>query len=213
MKRLNRTHGGFTLIELLVVIAIIGVLIALLLPAVQKVREAANRTQCINNLKQLGLAFHNYHDTTGSFPAEGTNQGISFYTRLLPFFEQDNLYKQIYPAFQAAAQAEIAAAQANGGVYQVNPYPPNVAALYQTAVLQPACQTGIKILVCPSRRGIDAGGVTDYAGVYHGGINNDSLSDGVIPGTTMYARPEARAGQPISMSGKSARTFRFCIVK
>ena len=91
---------AITLIELLVVIAIMGVLIALLLPAVQRVREAASRASCRNNLKQMGIALHNYHDTQGSFPSgitvKGTDNlemgGFCGFVPLLPFLEQDNLF-------------------------------------------------------------------------------------------------------------------------
>ncbi|MDR2705249.1 MAG: DUF1559 domain-containing protein [Planctomycetaceae bacterium] len=101
----SKSHrNGFTLVELLVVIAIIGVLIALLLPAVQAAREAARRMSCSNKLKQLGIALHNYHDICQTFPPEGwssdhqsstTRRRAGVFCRLLPFMEQSALYEQV----------------------------------------------------------------------------------------------------------------------
>ncbi len=105
----HRSRRAFTLIELLVVIAIIAILIALLLPAVQQAREAARRTQCRNNLKQIGLALHNYHDVVRMFPAAtmitrsspsctnmglGTSEKFGWGVMILPYIDQGNVYNQ-----------------------------------------------------------------------------------------------------------------------
>jgi prepilin-type N-terminal cleavage/methylation domain-containing protein/prepilin-type processing-associated H-X9-DG protein len=101
------SHRGFTLLELLVVIAIIGVLIGLILPAVQKVRESAYRAQCMNSVKQLGLALHQYHDLDQSFPPGVSYRNgkdpyphLSWLARLLPYIEQDELWHLTQKAYQ-----------------------------------------------------------------------------------------------------------------
>src|SRR6516225_7043857 len=132
MSAANKRHNAYTLVELLVVIAILGILMALLLPAVQKIRESANRITCANNLRQLALAAHNYHDQRGNLPpgaviinnaggrfAGGTN----LWVELLPYLEQGNLHDR----------------------WDYNDYRSNVAGGTEATTAR-----AIKILLCPS---------------------------------------------------------------
>ena len=147
----QKMRFGFTLVELLVVIAIIGILIGLLLPAVQSVREAARRTQCMNNLRQVGLATISFHDSQGAFPPARTatsnqvlplfakNGPASWVVRILPFIEQNNLYKQWDLTDLYENQPEVAIA------------------------------TPVSTMLCPSRHTIDNANAPDSLAIIGGG--------------------------------------------
>jgi prepilin-type N-terminal cleavage/methylation domain-containing protein len=156
-KGLRKRMRGFTLIELLVVIAIIAILIGLLIPAVQKVRDAAARTQCLNNLHQLGIAMHSYSDSKGAFPYEANGSNPSFYVQILPYVEQGNVYNAITTG--------------NGQTWVTTVT--NV-----TAGSNNAAVTAISTFICPGRRTTLVGPRADYAGAYNGGDDEGPYTNG-----------------------------------
>lgn len=162
--------AGFTLIELLVVIAIIAVLIALLLPAVQQAREAARRSTCRNNMKQLGLALHNYHDTFTTFPYGWDTRGSLWSAHILPYMDQANIYNTLIWQESGPGNWDL-----------------------DTSPNEWACETVIPTFICPSLpipsqhdyNGINQRAVASYRGNAGSEASSDdqSTSNAIMPGS------------------------------
>jgi prepilin-type N-terminal cleavage/methylation domain-containing protein len=164
---MNRPRNAFTLIELLVVIAIVAILIGMLLPAVQKVREAAARSKCTNNLKQIGLAMHSYHDVNNKFPQGGGDPGTENPAVRVFYFSWTF---HVYPYIEQGPLHNLLAG--------VDPFTNVTTIAGGNTILRKLDTTPIPIFYCPSRRSVQlyhGDAVTDYAG-----CAGSSTTDGII---------------------------------
>jgi prepilin-type N-terminal cleavage/methylation domain-containing protein len=193
---MSKLKSAFTLVELLVVIAIIGVLVALLLPAVQSARESARRSQCTNNLKNVTLAMHNYADTyRGTFPVgEYSCCWGTWLVALLPYIEQQPLYDQYkyFGSIQNATNDNFAQVDAN--------------TRYGGAMNTPVTKTQIKAYLCPTDPKTNTtplrGGITSHNYVANHG--NTSLSRIATLGTTSTGQPNRFQGAPFIFVGSTS---------